>query len=392
MSKKRPQLTIKRILAWADAYYVRRGLWPTTRLFVVRDAPNETWPDIDEALVSGRRGLTGGSSLDKLLARHRNLIRRDRPRRLTLKQILAWADNHRKRTGKWPTSLSGTVLSVPNEHWRLIDDALRLGRRELTPGSSLAKLLVKHRSKPNIRELPPLTVKGILRWADAHHRRTGNWPKAEVVTVHGVPGVTWNMINAALMRGTRGLRGGSTLGKVLAEQRNVRIRKHLPRLTIKQILLWADDHCRLTGRWPNRNDGPVGGAPGETWAGISMCLITGRRGLSPGSTLTKVFRKHRSAQRQYLRWKPTLTTHEIVAWANRHRRRTGKRPNTVTGAVSGHADESWSAIDAALRIGGRGLPAGLSLSKLLDWTAQGATRTKAKTVKTVSRQSMRRRQ
>jgi hypothetical protein len=65
------------------------------------------------------------------------------PRRppLTVRQILAWADSHRARTGSWPTADSGYVHGNRNEKWSRIDGALRLGLRDLRGGSSLARLL-----------------------------------------------------------------------------------------------------------------------------------------------------------------------------------------------------------------------------------------------------------
>jgi hypothetical protein len=62
---------------------------------------------------------------------------------LTVAQILAWADSHRARTGKWPQVRSGPVRDAPGETWIAIEDALRLGTRGLKGGSSLARLLAQ---------------------------------------------------------------------------------------------------------------------------------------------------------------------------------------------------------------------------------------------------------
>ena len=48
---------------------------------------------------------------------------------LTVAQILAWADSHRARTGRWPGAESGHVLDNRNEKWVNINQALRLGLR-----------------------------------------------------------------------------------------------------------------------------------------------------------------------------------------------------------------------------------------------------------------------
>jgi hypothetical protein len=64
---------------------------------------------------------------------------------LTLDQILQWADAHRKRTGKWPTTRSGPILDAPGNNWLAVDKALRQGLRGLRGGSSLGRLLLERR-------------------------------------------------------------------------------------------------------------------------------------------------------------------------------------------------------------------------------------------------------
>ena len=64
-----PSLSISRILAWADAFRARNGRWPTGSSGPVALAPGETWCAINSALSCGARGLPGGSSLSRLLAR-----------------------------------------------------------------------------------------------------------------------------------------------------------------------------------------------------------------------------------------------------------------------------------------------------------------------------------
>jgi hypothetical protein len=70
------------------------------------------------------------------------------PRRrplLTVEQILAWADAHYARTGKWPTFASGPVLEAPGETWAAIASALHRGNRGLPGGHGLAWLRDRHR-------------------------------------------------------------------------------------------------------------------------------------------------------------------------------------------------------------------------------------------------------
>jgi hypothetical protein len=63
---------------------------------------------------------------------------------LTVEQILAWADAHHARTGRWPNTGSGPVASAPGEVWGNINIALAWGYRGLPRGGSLARLLARH--------------------------------------------------------------------------------------------------------------------------------------------------------------------------------------------------------------------------------------------------------
>jgi hypothetical protein len=66
----------------------------------------------------------------------------------------------------------------------------------------------------------------------------------------------------------------------------------LPRLALKQILAWADDHFRRTGGWPRRKSGPVAGTPGETWGAIDSALQKALRGLPGGTSLPRLLEEH----------------------------------------------------------------------------------------------------
>jgi hypothetical protein len=212
---------------------------------------------------------------------------------LTESQVLVWADAHRQRTGAWPNDGSGPIPDAPGEVWHNVDMALRAGHRGFPGGSSLAKLLSARRGVPNRLALPVLTLEQILSWADAHHERTGTWPKRTSGPIADASGETWAAVEAALEAGNRGLPGGSSLAQLLQERRGVRNRARLPRLTTKKILAWADAHHRRTGQWPSCESGPVLDAPGETWKAVQMALVQGLRGLRGGSSLHGFLKKHR---------------------------------------------------------------------------------------------------
>jgi hypothetical protein len=222
LRQSRPELSEPQILAWADAHHTRTGQWPRSDSGFVREQLGDSWRKIDSALRYGLRGLTGGASLARLLAQRRGVRNlRDLPP-LTIRQILAWSDGYRSRTGHWPTSESGPIAEAPGETWRAVDQALRVGIRGVAGSSSLARLLAAQRHARNLCRLPRLTLRRILTWADGHRRRTGCWPTSRSGPVREAPGETWGAIAIALQRGRRGLPVGGSLARLLAARRDVR--------------------------------------------------------------------------------------------------------------------------------------------------------------------------
>jgi hypothetical protein len=108
-----PPLTERQILAWAKAHRRRTGRWPTYYVGAVEGAPGESWWAINSALRDGLRGLPGGSSLARLLASRLGVRNKVSLPRLRVGQILAWADAHRRRTGRWPAVQSGPIADAP---------------------------------------------------------------------------------------------------------------------------------------------------------------------------------------------------------------------------------------------------------------------------------------
>jgi hypothetical protein len=65
-----------------------------------------------------------------------------------------------------------------------------------------------------------------------------------------------------------------------------------------------------------------------------------------------------------------LTETQILAWADAHCVRTGNLPKVSSGVVADAPWETWSAVNAALRSGNRGLAGGDSLARLLRRTGR----------------------
>jgi hypothetical protein len=133
---------------------------------------------------------------------------------LSIGQILAWADAHFGKYGKWPGQHSEKIDGT-DESWMRVATAIRLGLRGLKRGTTLARLLDEHRGVRNQKDLPQLSERQIIAWAKAHFRATGNWPHQFSGRVIGTNGESWRIIARALKNGSRGLPGGLNVSKLL---------------------------------------------------------------------------------------------------------------------------------------------------------------------------------
>jgi hypothetical protein len=296
-----PTVTVQNILGWADEHFKRTGGWPTNNSGTIAAAEgldkDRMWSGVNVALGEGRvRGAAAGSSLSKLLRKHRGVCNTILLPRLTIPQILMWADAHYKRTGQWPDTRSGLIPHAKKQTWSAVHGALKTGVRGLPGGSSLTRILVEHRGVRNKVHPPHLSVQQILAWADAHFKQTGLWPRADSGPVFQLSGEKWSAVNLALRIGLRGLPGGSSLAKLLAERRGVPIGPERPRLSYRQIIAWAHAHLKQTGRRPWAHSGPVVQAPGERWGTIDIALMKGSRGLPGGTTLARLLDQHKIAK------------------------------------------------------------------------------------------------
>src|SRR5947209_6884639 len=135
-------------------------------------------------------------------------------------------------------------MTQPNHHRRK-----RTARNKKVRGNAYWAFLTEFANEDlaSRGQLPDLSRKQILAWSDALNDRTGQWPKKHSGPIPEAPGESWLAVEAALSLGLRGLPGGETLPRLLAEKRHVRNIKALPPLTGEQILSWADAHRRRTG-------------------------------------------------------------------------------------------------------------------------------------------------
>lgn len=192
-------------------------------------------------------------------------------------------------------------MDAPGETWSAVQNALKRGHRGLSGGTTLPQLLAEHCEMRHNGNAPPLSEEQILRWADGHHQRTGQWPRRTDGPILEESRETWYRVDAALKLGHRGLQGGRSLASLLEEKRGVPHRLRLPPLSVRWVLAWADVHHQRTGRWPNLYSGPIPEAPGETWDGVNRALRYGRRGLPGGISLSILLTRHGRRDKNRLR-------------------------------------------------------------------------------------------
>lgn len=298
-STKRPPLTHSMILHWAREYRERNGRWPAVQSGEIPGTYGESWLGIDHALRRGARGLRRKSSLAVLLGKVPGSRFRLLREPLSITQIVAWAEDHVTRTGRWPSINSGPVLARPDEKWVNINMALRTGLRGLPGGMTLSRLLRREPGSDRNLNRPKLTYRRILEWADEYFWRHDRWPRFDSGRIPGSDGDAWSHIDASLKQGLRGLPGGLTLVKFLHRHRCApyQERGESP-LTERQILAWADAHFRRTGRWPTGGTGPVLDASGEDWRRLRDSLFAGHRGLPGGSSVARLLAQHREVAHQ----------------------------------------------------------------------------------------------
>jgi hypothetical protein len=221
--RKRPTLTIRQILEWADKHKARTGDWPTASSGPVHESPDDTWRAVHAALRSGCRGLPRGGSLARLLEKYRGrpLGQGKLRRPLSDTLVLKWADTYHREHDRWPSLNSGQIEEAPELSWKRVNFALRLGLYGLRGDRSLAQLLREERGESASYVRMPLKVEQILRWADLYHRRTGRWPTGSIGRRTGDMPLTWVSIDRRLAAGqVPGVPEGTRLTQLIAKRRH----------------------------------------------------------------------------------------------------------------------------------------------------------------------------
>jgi glutaredoxin len=174
------------ILEWADAYHARTGRWPRWGSGPVTDAPGcaVTWAMVDRSLRGPASRQRVGSGLGRFLSEHRAPPPEERP--------------------STPDPAAKKQSPAAAERRSLLRSAAAAGKasREAMGG----------RASPYRR----YTLEEIVRWAEAHRTATGAWPTRDSGPITEAPEQLWRDVDIALVVGSRGLAGGSSLAALLA--------------------------------------------------------------------------------------------------------------------------------------------------------------------------------
>ena len=351
---EKPRLSIEKILAWADAFYMHEGKYPT---IISGDVvgTEESWQAINAALREGLRGLPGGSSLAEVLKEHRGRPNKSALPALTERWILKKGEQFFRKNGRYPTTQSGDIEGT-QETWRAVDSALNKAQRQLPRKTTLAKLLEEKSGKPT--RGGKLSITKILALADAHYAKNGTWPVRSSGKINGTSD-KWSSIDTALQKGLRGLEPAGSLAQLLAARRSVENRVDPEALTLVRIKRFIKSFHKAHGEWPTNASDKLPGKSGLTWAQINRALSQGLRGLPGKSSLAKVVAEVRGVPYRHEK----LTESYICELAKKHKDKFGTWPTQNSGEIHG-TDYTWKQINGALTQGLRQLKKS-SLAKLL---------------------------
>jgi hypothetical protein len=217
-----------------------------------------------------------------------------------------------------------------------------------------------------------LFEKVIVEAAIEHFRITREWPTNgdSISNIPLLPGDSWSAIDAAGRNGGRGLEKGRTLAIILENiKREYGSKVRGGSLYEKIIVEAAIEHFKITGKWPTNRDSTsnIRLLPGENWAAISLAGSRGYRGLEVGRSLPMILESTKREFGSKVRVRGTTLTEAIILKAAiLHFKKTGKWPTQETkGDIPLLPGDSWNAIDAAGRVGQRGLEQGRTLAKVL---------------------------
>ncbi len=217
---------------------------------------------------------------------------------LTEEVIVGWIERYvADHNGRYPHGGSGKIEYAPKKEpltWCGLSACMTNGYRGLPGGTTVSKFISEHfHNDRNRINLPSLSEEDILNWAEQYKVEFGRYPtmREGQVKYFTQGRLTWCAVNACLDKGLRGLPGGTTLSRLIVNNLVNVNKSSLHRLLEEDILRWAEQYKVEFGRYPHCQSGRVNfDGSYFTWANIDVCLRRGHKGLSGGSSLSKLLK------------------------------------------------------------------------------------------------------
>lgn len=310
--------------------------------------------EVEENLVGQLRSFVGRFGYEDLRKLREEL---GRPSHVTIEQVRDAMRDFRRRHGRWPRHTDAGEVPGIGGSWASVAHALRRGFRGLPGGSSLFM------ERDGVVPRQTLTMQAIKDAVMAFHKAHGSWPR-HATRERSPLGYCWAIVDRKLKKGLIDeAPKGSSLTAIVRECQG---RSAPIRLTLKFVEELVRTYHSTHGEWPRTTtvgDVPIIGGP---WKRLDVRLRLGLMGLPThgpdGEPLSLV---RLVAQLRGLPASSTPLTVEMVkasvlAW----RRQMGEWPSRKTDGVAPMIGVRWCSLDGFLRMGRRGLPGGLNLTKV----------------------------
>lgn len=384
----KPNLTIKRIVAYAAEHFRQTGERPHALSGKVSGTHSETWAAIDLALRDGARGFAGGSSLQMVLDEFM-------PNEEFAK-IQLGAEKEAAVAAADPVVVQAEAASAVVQSASANEEA-----PETLIHAESASLHVQDGMTVADVNVPQTLVTAEVDGPDA--QAPADLPEHRAPTIR-------NRTRKAPARPTAARR---------AEERTSsgkpgRKKLSFIDLNLDEVLGWIDQHKRSEGYFPSSNSGKIEGASGFTWSGIDRALKNGELGRENQMSLSKLIEKYRprnaaaqalslpvasieaaaapveatvtarppsqslakpQAQRPLVHERTPIqrrdrrtriTFAHVKEWVDEYHEMTGAYPTIASGKVHSVPGVSWRFVAQLLERGnGEDIPAGGSLSKFI---------------------------
>jgi superfamily II DNA or RNA helicase len=222
-------------------------------------------------------------------------------------------------------------------------------------------------SFPNLTK--DLLIALINQFIDAHGRKPSKWDEVVTFAKDDFEGITWNAINATLVRGNQTLPGGSSLADFIETEFGIKNPKSNPTISPDTIYELIQNFITLHGRKPQATDGAIDYTEeGLTWEILDRRLRDGNSGLESGSSLTKFIETHFGIRDQVKI--PEIPINLIHFWIQKYLSEHKKKPTAKSGKVEFAQDQykniSWHSVNTAMKSGKCGLKEKISLATFIE--------------------------